>query len=128
MVMADPEEIPTRPHFEPGAKVRVRYGVTVPDFEDIPLGGWTGTVETVEHFEDQTDYEVEWDRRTLDAMHPVYRKRCERDGLDVQTMWLTGEDLEPDDGTPSPSSNRRRSTRRRCRRRTGTIGSAWAWG
>lgn len=100
--MTDPEKPPRTPRFEPGAKVRVRYGVTVPGFDDIPLGGWSGTIEMVEQVEDQIDYEVEWDRRTLDAMHPVYRKRCERDGLEPETMWLTEEDVEPDDGSPVP--------------------------
>jgi hypothetical protein len=100
--MADPERSPKRHRFEPGAKVRVKYGVTVPDFEDIPLGGWTGTIKTVEPLEDEVDYEVAWDRRTLDAMHLGYRKRREQDGLDVQTLWLTDEDVEPDDGTPVP--------------------------
>ena len=33
-------------------------------------------------------------------MHPIYRKRCERDGLEIETMWLGEEDIEPDDGTP----------------------------
>ena len=32
-------------------------------------------------------------------MHPVYRKRCERDGFEMETMWLGEEDIEPDDGT-----------------------------
>jgi hypothetical protein len=102
MVMTDPEKPPRTPRFEPGAKVRVRYGVTVPEFEDIPLGGWSGTIEMVEQVDDQIDYEVEWDRRTLDAMHPIYRKRCERDGLRLETMWLGEEDIEPGDGTPVP--------------------------
>jgi len=35
-------------------------------------------------------------------MHPVYRKRCERDGFEMETMWLGEEDIEPDDGTPVP--------------------------
>ena len=33
-------------------------------------------------------------------MHPIYKKRCERDGLELESMWLGDEDLEPDDGTP----------------------------
>ena len=32
-------------------------------------------------------------------MHPVYRKRCERDGLEMESMRLGEEDIEPDDGT-----------------------------
>jgi hypothetical protein len=35
-------------------------------------------------------------RRTLtDNVHPIYRKRCERDGFDIEEMWLTESDLEP---------------------------------
>src|SRR3954469_9025527 len=100
--MAHDRSASTSPLFEAGAKVRVRSGVTVPDFEDIPLGGWTGRIESVERVDDRIDYEVRWDRRTLDAMHPVYRKRCERDGLELETMWLTEGDVESDDGTPVP--------------------------
>jgi len=33
-------------------------------------------------------------------MHPVYRKRCERDGLAFEEMRLGEEDLEADDGGP----------------------------
>src|SRR5262245_56095396 len=100
--MTVPDNPPRMPRFQPGDKVRVRYGVTAPDFEDIPLGGWTGMIGTVEQADDQIAYEIEWDRRTLDAMHPVYKKRCERDDLDVETLWLAEEDVEPDDGTPVP--------------------------
>jgi hypothetical protein len=35
-------------------------------------------------------------------MHPVYRKRCERDGLELESMWLGDEDLEPNDGATVP--------------------------
>jgi hypothetical protein len=28
-----------------GAKVRIKYALIDPDFPDIPLGGWIGTVE-----------------------------------------------------------------------------------
>src|SRR5271157_5486056 len=41
-------------------------------------------------------------RRTLASIHPIYHKRCERDGLDFETMGLGEEDLELDDGTPAP--------------------------
>src|SRR5512135_1445398 len=100
--MTSPSKPTTSSRFEPGAKVRVRYGVTAPDFEDIPLGGWTGTIQGVEQTDDQITYEITWDERTLAGMHPVYRKRCQRDDCDVETMWLSDDDLEADDGTPVP--------------------------
>jgi hypothetical protein len=90
------------PRFDLGAKVRVKYGVTVPDLPDIPLGGWTGTIKQVEPSEGETFYEIEWDRRTLKGVHPVYRKRCERDGIEPSILWLADADLEADDGTRIP--------------------------
>jgi hypothetical protein len=92
--------VPSR--FKPGVKVRVKHGIRIPDFPDIPLGGWAGTVEEVEQAKGQTTYLIAWDRATLRGMHPVYKKRCERDGLGVETMWLGDEDIEPADGTPVP--------------------------
>ena len=100
--MSHAKNQPGPPHFRVGDKVRVQYGVIVPDFPEIPLGGWTGTVTEVEQTDDQITYEIEWDQRTLRGMHPVYRKRCERDGFEMESMWLGEEDIERDDGTPVP--------------------------
>src|SRR5947209_8202223 len=94
------ESVP--PRFEPGAMVRVKHGVRDPDFADIPLGGWAGTVKEVEQTKGETTYLIAWDRKTLRDMHPIYKKRCERDGLEPESMWLGDEDLEPDDGTRVP--------------------------
>ena len=90
------------PRFQVGDKVRVNYGVIDPDFPDIPLGGWSGTVTEVEQADNQITYEIKWNKRTLNGMHPIYRKRCERDGLEMETMWLGEEDIEPDDGSFVP--------------------------
>lgn len=91
------------PHrFEPGVKVRVKHGVRDPDFADIPLGGWAGTVKEIEKAKGETTYLIAWDRTTLQGMHPVYKKRCERDGLESESMWLGDENLEADDGTTVP--------------------------
>jgi hypothetical protein len=100
--MTVPERPPRRPRFQPGARVRVKSGVRDPDFPDIPLGGWTGMVKEVEQAKGQITYLIAWDRRTLRGIHPVYRKRCERDGLEFETMWLGDEELEPDEGEPIP--------------------------
>jgi hypothetical protein len=94
------ESVP--PRFEPGAKVRVKHGVCDPDFADIPLGGWAGIVKEVKRAEGETTYLIAWDRATLKGMHPVYKKRCERDGLELEAMWLGDKDIEPHDGTTVP--------------------------
>jgi hypothetical protein len=100
--MARTRSNPDSPRFEPGLKVRVKHGVRDPEFPDIPLGGWAGTVKKVEWAEGETTYLVAWDRTTHRAMHPVYKERCERDGLEPESMRLGDKDLEPDDGTPVP--------------------------
>lgn len=100
--MARTKSNPDPPRLPPGMKVRVKHGVRDPDFPDIPLGGWAGAVKEIEQAKGQTTYLIAWDRATLRGMHPVYKKRCERDGLELESMWLGAEDLEPDDGTCVP--------------------------
>jgi hypothetical protein len=90
---------PTR--FAVGAQVRVKPGTTDPDFPDIPLGGWAGTISEVDERSNPPTYLIEWTKHTLDHLHPVYRKRCERDGLEVEIMWLGENDIEEDTGGPA---------------------------
>lgn len=85
--------------FVVGDAVRVRSGVTDPDFPDIPLGGWTGKITEVE-LGDPALYLIRWSQDTLKNMHPIYRKRCERDGLDFEEIRLGVDELEPDTGGP----------------------------
>jgi hypothetical protein len=88
------------PRFQVGDKVRVKYGVIDPDFPEMPLGGWTGTITEIIEHEGQINCVFKLDDRILKSVHPIYRKRCERDGLDFETMGLGEEDLELDDGIP----------------------------
>ena len=91
----------TLARFAAGAQVRVKPGTTDPDFPDIPLGGWAGTIREVDQRSTPPTYLIEWDRHTLDHMHPVYCKRCERDGLELESMWLGEDDIEPGTGEPA---------------------------
>lgn len=86
--------------FAVGDKVRVKPGIMDPDFEDIPLGGWAGTITEVDSRSDPPTYLIVWNSHTLAHMHPAYRKRCERDDMGVEDMWLGDDDLMPDDGSP----------------------------
>ena len=83
--------------FRVGDKVRVRHGIMDVEYSDLPIGGWAGTV-TENHGEGMCT--VEWSKETLALIHPVYQKRCERDGLDIANFWLSADDLEPDSGGP----------------------------
>jgi hypothetical protein len=90
------------PRFQVGDKVRVKPGVSDPDFPDMPLGGWTGTVTEIIEHEGQVNCVFELDERTLASLHPIFRQRSEIDGLDIGFMGVCQEDIEPDDGTLLP--------------------------
>lgn len=81
--------------FRVGDKVRVKHGVKDVDYPDMPMGGWAGTVIEVEGSDTFT---VRWGKETLANIHPVFKKRCEKDGLDLEEYALTSDDLEPDTG------------------------------
>ena len=97
-----PRKPPVPPKFKVGDRVRVKYGVLDPDFSDIPLGGWAGAITEVNQRGTEPLFLVEWNQSTLDNMHPVFRKRCDRDGLEEANSWLGNEDLEADVGEPVP--------------------------
>lgn len=83
--------------FHKGDQVRVKHGVKDDEYPDLSIGGWVGKVVAV-----CSDglYDVRWSKETLESIHPVYKQRCERDGLDFEQYRLGGDDLELDDGKP----------------------------
>ena len=76
-------------------KVRVRHGVKDNDYPDMPIGGWAGTIAEAH---DDGNYTVLWSKETLASIHPVFKKRCERDGLDFDQYLIGADDLESDTG------------------------------
>jgi len=98
--MAKQKEPSGGPGFQVGDTVRVKRGVRDPDYPDIPMGGWVGTVKEVECGKRWSSCRITWNRDTLAAIHPVFRRRCERDGLEYEETYLAEEDLEPYDGEP----------------------------
>jgi hypothetical protein len=88
------------PRFAVGTKVRVRPGVPDPDYPDIPLGGWAGTIGEVDEDEGPVTYYIEWTEETLDGATEVYFIRCERDDNDPNGANLPETALEEDTGGP----------------------------
>jgi uncharacterized protein YodC (DUF2158 family) len=95
--MAKTGRPPAPAKFRVGDRVRVKHGIRDPDYPDMPLGGWAGTVSEARKDGMVT---VRWSRETLGAIHPVFKKRCERDGMELEEYWLGEDDLEPDAGGP----------------------------
>jgi hypothetical protein len=82
--------------FRVGDPVRVKHGVTDVDYPDIPMGGWVGRVSKLGN----GTHLVRWSIETLENVHPVYRKRCDRDGTDIRKYWVAEDDLEPAPAEP----------------------------
>jgi hypothetical protein len=61
--MSKPEKSTTLPRFETGDEVRVKLGVTDPDFPDIPLGGWSGMIWEVDPADEGVTCLIEWGER-----------------------------------------------------------------
>jgi len=72
---------PVPAKFAVRGKVRVKRGVKDVDYPDMPLGGWTGTICKTHQ---NHMYTVRWTQDTLDAIHPVFEKRCEQDSTDFE--------------------------------------------
>ena len=84
-------------NFKVGDKVRVKHGVEDVDYPDMPLGGWAGTIDEVCGAD---AFSVRWTEETMESIHPVFKQRCEIDGLDPEEYVLAGDDLESDPGGP----------------------------
>lgn len=96
-VMAKQEQTTVTSEFPVGAKVRVRPGVMDTDYPDLPIGGWAGTVIEVH---DGGMFTIQWSEETLALIHPVFKKRCEKDGLEFDVYWIRADDLETDRTAP----------------------------
>ena len=95
--------------FKIGDKVRVRHGVTDNDYPDTPISGWVGTISETH---DGETHVVKWSEETLASIHPVFKNRCENDGLDFEEYSIGADDLEPDTGDPLDIEQPRQITTR----------------
>jgi hypothetical protein len=78
-----------------GTRVRVREGVMSPEFADISIAGWTGTVHEVTGKASPTNCILEWDSDTLAKMPADYVTRCEQGGLYHLMACLSEDTLMP---------------------------------
>lgn len=78
-----------------GTRVRVRADVCSPEFPDVSLAGWTGTI--VESSGKAPDVKVvlEWDQETMSRMPADYVKRCEAQQLYYAMACLAEAEIEP---------------------------------
>ncbi len=60
-----------------GSRIRVKPGVNSPEFPDISLAGWTGTVVETSGKPPDQKVIIEWDAATIDSMPKDYVTKCE---------------------------------------------------
>jgi hypothetical protein len=78
-----------------GTRIRVKEGVTSPEFPDVSLAGWTGTVVETSGKPPSVKVVIEWDGETMAKMPAEYVSRCETQQLYYQMACLTDGDVEP---------------------------------
>ena len=78
-----------------GMHVRVREGVVSPEFPEISIAGWSGTVCEVSGKASPTSCVLEWDADTVSKMPADYVTRCEQGGLYHLMACLSEDALTP---------------------------------
>ena len=77
-----------------GSRIRVRPGVNSPEFPDISLAGWTGTVVETSGKPPEQKVIIEWDAATMSAMPADYISKCEAGQLYHAMASLAFDDVE----------------------------------
>ena len=78
-----------------GDIVKVQEGVMCPDYKDLNISGWQGTVTDIsEDDKDNILICIEWDLTTTQNMPDDFVEQGEEDGLDNDLMYLSFEDIE----------------------------------
>lgn len=84
-----------QPILESGTAVRVKDGVSLPEFPEVSIAGWTGEIIESKGRGAKLQYIVQWDRATIDQMSQAYRDQCEERGLFFEMVCLPRDQVEP---------------------------------
>ena len=77
-----------------GSRVRVKAGVTSPDFPDVSFAGWTATILELSGKKPNQKFIIGFDDAVVAAMPPDYLSRCEEQRLLYTMACLTADQLE----------------------------------
>ena len=90
---ATAKESTVKAAFIEGDLVQAKPGIVHDQYPDIPLGGWVGNITRIAWLT-PVGYEIHWTEPTLQQAHPVYYKRCQRDGFKPEPDWLETDQLD----------------------------------
>ena len=77
-----------------GSRVRVKDGVTSPDFPEVSFAGWAATVVELSGKKPNQKFILEFDDAVVAAMPPDYLKKCEEQHLLYTLACLTADQIE----------------------------------
>ena len=77
----------------PGQRVTVNDGVTMPEFPDLSIAGWSGTVLETSGSGSKMKVILQWDDAALAEMPDHYRDHCESQGLVFAMACLPAADI-----------------------------------
>jgi len=78
----------------PGQRVKVTEGVAMPEFPDLSIAGWTGSVLETSGTGGKMKVILEWDAETQEKLPESYRAHCESQGLVSTMACLPAAELE----------------------------------
>jgi len=77
-----------------GQTVQVKDGVHMPEFPELPIGGWKGMVLETSGSGSKTKVILEWDESTVALIPESYRSQCESQGLLFTMACLPASEIE----------------------------------
>ncbi len=77
-----------------GSRIRVKPGVNSPEFPEISLAGWTGSIVETSGKPPEQKVIIEWDAQTLSGMPADYISKCESGQLYHMMASLGSDDVE----------------------------------
>ncbi len=77
-----------------GTKIRVREGITMPEFPSVNCSGWTGEIVDTAGGKENPQFVIEWDSETKSRLPQSYIDDCEKKQLLFTMACLPGETLE----------------------------------
>lgn len=78
-----------------GQLVQVQAGVNMPEFDDLPIGGWTGTVLETSGSGAKMKVILEWDAATTARIPESYKSHCDSQGLLFTMACLPASQIQP---------------------------------
>jgi len=77
-----------------GQTVQVQPGVNMPEFNDLPIGGWKGTVMETSGTGAKMKVILEWDQETVARIPESYKVHCESQGLLFTMACLPASEIQ----------------------------------